>query len=253
MRYRSSANRGNQPMDQSASGSEQAQETGQDKPSSQGSEQRSLLQTPIGDGQVPGSEQNDHSSSDNGPSTPGICTRTMENHPERNGSPDSREVISPTRKQSGKKQVAKRGAHTRLFLMLLDGKQHEFSEFYDYVASAIEPNIALRAYHRNYKGERNTAESNPQEALEEGRRIVLLSSVWTFCTNGYAKVEYPEPIFRSKKRGNGYINLRKAKLQLTEKGFEFILNSRNTWGRITPELYLGLKFGKLTVEVKIKP
>lgn len=153
-----------------------------------------------------------------------------------------------------KRVVKKRGPLPRLYLHLIDGKIHEFDEFYDFVATAINPVMGIRQYQQIYKY-RDNSDVSYEKMLEEGRRIRLVDSLRRAEKTGYLRIEWPEnePPRKLSGRGStkGYFDLRKCKLQLLEKGLKDIFsNKHGVLTRILSELYQGMKADRLEVSVK---
>ncbi len=156
----------------------------------------------------------------------------------------------PIRRTS--KRAAKRGAATRIMMVLLDGKPHTLFDHWGFIAAAVEPQSAVGIYTKRYKNVLQNAIDNPQEAVDEGTRLAILHCVKRLEKEGIIAVSYPDPVVRSKRGHTGYVDVRLAVAMLTPMGFAKIMDGPTQWGRISSELYLGLKHGRLEVEIKTR-
>ncbi len=150
------------------------------------------------------------------------------------------------------KRPAKRGVTTRLWLMLLDGKPHSLSEFWDFIASGVEPHAAARKalYRYNRKNHVRSCTLGPEELVQEGIRVAVMQTISHMENNGWVVSVYPEPTVRHNKAPGGYIEARNVVLVLTEKGFSHVMEGDGIWTKVCVEMYLALKSAKITVQVR---
>lgn len=153
-----------------------------------------------------------------------------------------------------KKQPAKRGVANRLYLMLLDQEWHEISEFYSFLMEAIDPQMAVRAYLRRGLHNKREPTIPLEDQVREGKENAFKSILWNLLRKGNIEVIKPPKVRRNTHSSTGWLDISKMKVRLTDVGFSHLLGEWNkcAWGRLTADLFLGLKFGKIKVSVTQK-
>ena len=144
----------------------------------------------------------------------------------------------------------KHGMTSRLFLVLIDGEAHQLSEFWDWLVDAVPPPLAIRRYLRaGSMGRRQKAAEDPEWAITEGHRMRILELLWDWSKKGIADITLPNPEEPRSPKANGWIDVHKATVRLTQKGRDYLLNRPGVLSKSIAELVLGLRRGKLDLTV----
>jgi hypothetical protein len=140
--------------------------------------------------------------------------------------------------------VKKRGIAVRLYLMLLDQKEHIFDEFYDWAIESIEPQMATRAYQRTHK-KFDVNSVSLEEQLDEGRRIIAVCTLHHMIKRKTLKVTFPEKEAPRHEKSRGYWDLRKCTLQLTKEGLQQVLFGYGIFTKMMAELHTAYQRGRV--------
>jgi hypothetical protein len=163
-----------------------------------------------------------------------------------------------------KSKPAKRGMLVRVLLCLADRQVHEVAEFYNYVAEALSPQIAVKAYlrggghsdGRKYTANefrRKAADNDPEMAQAEGCRVEVMRCVKNGEKRGLLSVAWPDREKRNERGHSGFLDIKKAMVSLTDDGWKHLLTGEGIYAKVVAELYLGLAASKLKLFVKYSP
>ncbi len=149
--------------------------------------------------------------------------------------------------------MSKKQAFTnRLYLFLLDGQLHEMSEAWEWITQAIDPQIAVRSYHRR-KHVAGRGGHSLEQQIAEGVQAIVKSTLFAAKGVGTIEVAWPDPVKRDMTNNcKGFIDAQQAVVQLTQQGRDFILSGGRpgVWTRMMKEMMTAVRSGKVVVSVK---
>lgn len=144
------------------------------------------------------------------------------------------------------KNGKKRSYNSRIYLLLMDGEAHQLGEAYEWIAEAVEPNLAIRAFSNRLARD---IDYTIEQKIEEGRRARILQTLLHGVKNNLYTVVWPtrEPSRHPKSRG--YMDIRKCILKLTDVGRDRIINGYGVFASMMSTLYSGIATKRLKMEV----